>query len=109
MLQQFIDGEDAGVVKSKLWIWAWVVAELLSPPVLLHPHHHGKLLSTAPGSSPSAAAGKGLGQFSGSHALMPVLIFPFATRASSTTSTVLPKQGSSPTFPSATGLPDLLS
>jgi hypothetical protein len=24
-------------------MWAWVVAELVSPPALLHPHHQGKL------------------------------------------------------------------
>lgn len=32
-----------GCTNSKPWIWAWVEAELVSPPALLHPHPQGKL------------------------------------------------------------------
>lgn len=47
--------------------WACVVTELVSPPVLLSPHHKGELSSTAPDSSPNAAVSKGQSQPSGSH------------------------------------------
>jgi hypothetical protein len=46
-----------------------VVAELASPPALLHPHHQGDLSSTALAGSLNAAAGKGQRQLSFSHAL----------------------------------------
>jgi hypothetical protein len=36
--------------------WAWVVAELVSPPALLNPPQQGELSNTASGSSPNAAA-----------------------------------------------------
>jgi hypothetical protein len=56
-----------GWPNSKSWIWAWVVAELVSLPALLGPHHHCELFSTALASSPNAAAGIGQGQLSFSH------------------------------------------
>jgi hypothetical protein len=43
MLQQFIDGVHVGWANSKPWVWAWVLAELVSPPALLYPHHQGQL------------------------------------------------------------------
>jgi len=58
-----------GPANSKLRIWAWVVAEWVSPPALLHPHHQGELFSTAQGGPPNAAAiGQGAAQLSCLHA-----------------------------------------
>ena len=53
-----------GWASSKPWIWAWEVAELVSPPTFPHPYHQGELSSTAPASSPKAAASKWQGQIS---------------------------------------------
>jgi hypothetical protein len=36
-----------GWAKSKPWIWAWVVAELVSLLALPNPHHQGELSSSA--------------------------------------------------------------
>lgn len=58
-----------GWVSSKPWIWAWMIAELVSLLALLRPHHQGELSDTAPASSSSATAGKGSGQVSCSHAI----------------------------------------
>lgn len=46
MLQQFKDRVYIWVDKSTPWICAWVVAELVSMPTLLHLHHESKLSST---------------------------------------------------------------
>ena len=59
-----------GQANSKPWIWAWVVAELVSPQALLHPHHYHKFSITARASLANATAGKGQGQLSCSPALM---------------------------------------
>lgn len=55
--------------KSKPWIWAWLVAELVSLPSLLLPHHWGQLSSTGLASSPSALAWQRQSQLSCSRAL----------------------------------------
>jgi hypothetical protein len=39
MTGSFIDKGDVGVDQPKPWIWAWVVAKLVSPPALPHPDH----------------------------------------------------------------------
>jgi hypothetical protein len=36
-----------GWINSELWIWAWVVAEVVSVLALLSPYHQGELSSTA--------------------------------------------------------------
>jgi hypothetical protein len=63
---------DIGWANTKPWTWAWVVSELVSPPALPHPHHQGKLSSTAPARSPNPAASKGQSQLSYSHTTGPV-------------------------------------
>jgi hypothetical protein len=62
-------GEMLGWANSKPWIWVWVVAELVSLLALLHPHPQGELSSTALVISTSAAADKGQGQLSHTHAI----------------------------------------
>lgn len=67
-LQQFIDGIDVGEwANSQTWIWAWMLAELISLPALPQKHHQGELSSTTLASSPSAATGEGQGQLSCCH------------------------------------------
>jgi hypothetical protein len=68
LLQQFIDEVGVGWANSEPWIWAWVVAELIIPAALLHPHHQGELSNTSLASSSNAIASKGQGQLSCSHA-----------------------------------------
>jgi hypothetical protein len=63
-----------GWVNSKPWIGAWVVVELVILPALPHPHHQGQLSSTAPATSPNAAASKGQSQLYYSHAFRPALL-----------------------------------
>jgi hypothetical protein len=49
-----------GWANSKPWIWAWEVDKLVSLPALLYQNPQGELSIKALGSSPNAAAGKGL-------------------------------------------------
>lgn len=58
-----------GWANSKLWIWPWVVAELVSLIALQYPHYQGELSSIAMVSLPNAAANSGQGQHSYSHTL----------------------------------------
>lgn len=69
ILQQSIDKVDVGVTNSKPWIYAWVVAELVSPPALPCPHHQDELSSSGPANLPSATATKGQDHVSCSHSL----------------------------------------
>jgi hypothetical protein len=78
--QQFMDGIDTNI---KPWIEAWVVAELVSPPALLHPQHGSQLPDTDLTSSPNAATGN---EEASSPSLMPSgrLTHTHTTKASST-------------------------
>ena len=38
--QQFTDAVDFEVGQPKPWVWAWVVADLISGPALPYPHSH---------------------------------------------------------------------
>lgn len=71
-----MDGVDVGWTNLKPWIWVWVVAELVSPSTLLHPHHQGQFYCAAQAWSgtstpaltplgPVFCPGEGWGQFSG--------------------------------------------
>ena len=57
MLKEFIDEVDFGVGQLRPRILAWVLAELVSLPALLHLHHQGELSSTAPARLPNANIG----------------------------------------------------
>jgi hypothetical protein len=78
-----------GWTNSRPWIWAWDVAELVSPPALPHTHHQDDFSSTAPASSSIARAGKGRAQ-------------PTCTLTTKVCSTVLPGWGPGSTLLSAT-------
>lgn len=60
-LQYFV---DVGMSQFKPWIWAYVVAELISLPALLHPHDQDELSSTVKDSSLNGAVAKRQGQLS---------------------------------------------
>jgi hypothetical protein len=61
-LQEIIqDGVDLGWAYSKSRIGALVVARLLKPPALPHPHHQGGIFSTALAHLSNAAVDKMLG------------------------------------------------
>lgn len=48
-----------GRASLELWMWAWVVAKLLSMPTLPYLKHLGKLSSTAPARPPRASCAEG--------------------------------------------------
>jgi hypothetical protein len=50
-----------GWANSKPWIWAWEVAELVSPPAFLCLHRQGQFSNTVPAGSPNATDSKGQG------------------------------------------------
>ena len=54
---------------SEPWIWAWVVAELVSLQAFLYPVYKCKLSSAALAISPNAGAGKWQGKLSQSQTL----------------------------------------
>lgn len=41
--RSFTDSTDFGVTNLEPWIWAWVIAELVSPLVLPYPYHQDEL------------------------------------------------------------------
>ena len=67
--QRSTNDVDLEWVNSESWIWACVVAELVSMSALLYQHHPGKLSSTALARSPNATTSLRQGQISCSHTL----------------------------------------
>jgi hypothetical protein len=91
-------GEMLGWAHSKARIWAWVVAELVSLPALLHPQHQGELSRTALASSSNAAAGKEAEPALSFSCPQGLLSHIYATSFSSI---VLPRRGAESTLPRA--------
>lgn len=53
-LQQVIDAVVVGWANSKPWIWAWIVAELVSQPGVSHPHPRARSPALTQLAHPSA-------------------------------------------------------
>ena len=94
-----------GWANSEPWIWAWMVAELVSPPALQHPPQQSALQRCLPRLLSLCCGWQGAGsalpplRLARSRVSSPALIPSgrlTCTYASEASSTVLPRQGAGP-------------